>query len=60
MSRLRDVAAWCEGDTPASIPLPGNGPNVYLSKKCADSDIGCAFICALVWAAADEYEKAAA
>lgn len=38
----------------------GNGPNVYLSKKCADSELGCAFICALVWAASDEYEKAAA
>jgi len=57
---MRDIAAWCEGDTPTSIPLPGNTPNVYLSKKCADTETGAAFLVALVWAANDEYAKAAA
>ena len=42
------LRAW-EGDVPSSIPTPHG--SVYLSKKCADSPAGLAFVAALIHAA---------
>lgn len=50
----RDVAMFCEGDTPSSIPLP-DAPSVYISKRCADSDAGRGLTRGLVDAATVEY-----
>lgn len=53
MSTTRDVAAFCEGEQATSICTPHG--NVYLSKKCADSQVGLEYTAALVRAAVDSY-----
>lgn len=53
MRHPKNVADLCEGEH-SSIPLP-HSPNVYLSKKCSDSEEGLGLTRALVSEARLQY-----
>ena len=55
MTPHRDVALWCEGDSPSVVATPGRWPNPRCWKRCSDVPEGWAFVVALVGAAYREW-----